>query len=544
LAEREEVLHQASQDLISFGRVFLPNDFLKKAETPPFHHVIGRDLLATKPGGRVCNIVPRGHGKSTLMRTAILYKIYFAVKGDINFIAWIGETQDKAKDHTEYLKYHIENNDLLSYYFGEMRGDLTGNRWTGVDWTTAKGDRLITKGIEQDIRGKSERGIRFTGIVLDDFESIVNTRTKERRAGNRAMLTSAILPALEETKGKEGWIWLSGTIPHYDSFLQGILDGWNEAKRIDKEKEFTWKVNFYTGTHDRQLSDTSKALWEDLFPVSKLKTMRRSFIDAGTPHLFAQEIQNDARDRSLAPVDTTKIKYHAGRFESRGGMAFLIVDEIEGKPDSGRAIPIYVYIGADPSITGTSDFAAIVVLGIDSERNRYLIDVFHERTKVYDLAPKIVDLGKKYYPVRRCTIETVQAQDVVRDMAERFTIDDRRFLPGWAQGANPLKHRPDLNKKIVDKIDRLCIGLGSFINPGKLYIRREHFGLVEELEQLPKPKYDDWMDALYYADYYARKNYPRGQPISMEVFNSEIEAGKGQRKPVKKRYNWFTGARK
>lgn len=522
----------------------MPDDFLKQAETPPFHHIVASDLLATKPGSRICNIIPRGHGKSTLMRTAILYKMYFAPKGDINFIAWVGETFDKAIDHTEYLKDHIEHNDLLAYYFGEMRGDLAGRRWTVKDWVTAKGDRLITKGIEQDIRGKSERGVRFTGVVLDDFESLLNTRTKERRATNRALLNSSVIPALVKTPGREGWIWLSGTITHYDSFLQGILDGWNEAKREKKEKEFTWKVNFYTATLDRQLSDTSKPLWPGMYPVKVLRTERQAFIDGGTPHLFAQEYQNDARDRSLAPVDITKIKYHSGRFATSGGMAFLIVDEIEGKPDSGRAIPIYVYMGADPSITGTSDFAAVVVIGIDSERNRYLIDVFHERTKVYDLAPKIVELGKKYHPVRRCTIETVQAQDVVRDMAERFTIDDRRFLPGWAQGANPLKHRPDLNKKVVDKIDRLCIGLGSFINPGKLYIRREHFGLIEELEQLPKPKYDDWMDALYYADYYARKNYPRGQPVSMEVFNNEIAMEKVRKRPLKKRYNWFTGARK
>ena len=38
MAERDEVLAKAYKDLIFFGRVFLPQDFLHKSESPQFHY--------------------------------------------------------------------------------------------------------------------------------------------------------------------------------------------------------------------------------------------------------------------------------------------------------------------------------------------------------------------------------------------------------------------------------------------------------------------------------------------------------------------------
>ena len=71
--------------------------------------------------------------------------------------------------------------------------------------------------------------MRYTGIVLDDFESELNTKTPERRADIKKWIVSTVYPALEETPGNEGWIWLSGTIVHFDSYLQMTYDGYKKA---------------------------------------------------------------------------------------------------------------------------------------------------------------------------------------------------------------------------------------------------------------------------------------------------------------------------
>jgi hypothetical protein len=178
LDDKQLILERAYDDLIFFGRAFLPADFLNKSSSPDFHSEIAKKLISTQPGGRVCNILPRGFGKSILAKAAILHKICFAKQGEKQFIAWVAEEQGQAIDHLKYIKSHLETNKMIKYYFGELAGDTVGNRWTEKDIISAKGDRIIAKGTTQRLRGRTEIDIRYTGIVLDDFESELKLRKK------------------------------------------------------------------------------------------------------------------------------------------------------------------------------------------------------------------------------------------------------------------------------------------------------------------------------------------------------------------------------
>ena len=71
----------------------------------------------------------------------------------------------------------------------------------------------------QRLRGRSSIGLRYTLILLDDFESELNTKTVERRKEIKEWVMSTVDPALENEAGKEGAVWLIGTIVHFDSFL-------------------------------------------------------------------------------------------------------------------------------------------------------------------------------------------------------------------------------------------------------------------------------------------------------------------------------------
>ena len=64
----DEVLKRSYNDLIYFGRAFLPKDFLHKSASPAFHYEVSKKLIDTKPGARICNILPRGFGKSILSK--------------------------------------------------------------------------------------------------------------------------------------------------------------------------------------------------------------------------------------------------------------------------------------------------------------------------------------------------------------------------------------------------------------------------------------------------------------------------------------------
>jgi len=511
---RDEILAGSLENLIYFGRAFLPKDYMHKSKSPDFHFSIGKKLISHDAGARVCNIIPRGFGKSILSKTAILHKLLFSPQDKQQFICWVAEEQGQAIDHLKYLKNHIEYNPQIRYYFGNLAGDVVGNRWTEKDIVTSTGDRIMAKGTSQRLRGRSEVDVRYTGIVLDDFESELNTKTPERRQEIKQWIVSTVYPALEESKGNEGWIWLLGTIVHFDSFLQMVVDGYNEATANDKS--YPWDVTFY-----RAISKKGEPLWADQFPLDKLEHKRQEFIEAGLVNKFAQEYMNDARDLSNASFKVDRIQYHNGVYEVRDKQTFLVIND--------EAVPINTYIGVDlaATATNTSDYQAIAVIGIDSEKNRYLLEYFRERIPTFDVPEEIMKLCRKYEPIRRATIETVAAQEMVRDMLSRMAATDRRLMPGLFKGVKPVGR--------IKKEDRLETALGPIVNNKKLYIRRSMTEIVDEFFEHPFPKHDDIMDALYYADYYSKA--PKSGKMDRDMFDKR-ETGS-----ILKKYNWFTGAR-
>ena len=113
MAERDEVLAKAYKDLIFFGRVFLPQDFLHKSESPQFHYDLSKRLIEHKPGARICNIIPRGMGKSILSKAAIMHKFLFAETDKQNFVAWVSEEGGQSIDHLKYIRHHFEENEMI-----------------------------------------------------------------------------------------------------------------------------------------------------------------------------------------------------------------------------------------------------------------------------------------------------------------------------------------------------------------------------------------------------------------------------------------------
>ena len=115
MKERDLVLQNAFNDLIYFGRAFLPRDFLNKSQSAPFHYEMANKMIDTKPGARICNIIPRGHGKSVIAKAAIMHKLCFAKENNQHFIAWVSEEQSQSIDHLKYIRSHFDNNKLIKY---------------------------------------------------------------------------------------------------------------------------------------------------------------------------------------------------------------------------------------------------------------------------------------------------------------------------------------------------------------------------------------------------------------------------------------------
>tara|TARA_R100000781_G_scaffold22180_1_gene16528 strand:- start:781 stop:1632 length:852 start_codon:yes stop_codon:yes gene_type:complete len=274
VSKNEEVLHSAYTDLITFGKLFSPQDFLASA-TPDFHRKVG-GLLINKEIQQLALVLPRDHAKSTLAATAVLHRFLFATKEQPEFIAWIGEAQDQSIDNLNWIMTHIYENPAIHYYFGDLQGD----KWTKSEFTLSNGCRMIAKGTSQRLRGKKQLSTRYTGMILDDFESELNTKTPEGRQQIKNWVTAAVYPAIDFDKN--GFLWCNGTIVHYDSFLNGLVREHDNAKKSGED--FSWDVVTY-----KAILDDGTPLWPSRWPLTKLEQRKQFYIDSGTPAKFYQE---------------------------------------------------------------------------------------------------------------------------------------------------------------------------------------------------------------------------------------------------------------
>ena len=260
VSKNEEILHLAYNDLIVFGKMFSPQDFLASA-TPQFHNEVGK-LLLDKDIRQLGLVLPRDHAKSTLASTAVLHRLLFATKENPEFIAWIGEAQDQAIDNLGWMMNHIYSNPSIHYYFG----DLQGTKWTKNEFTLTNGCRIIGKGTSQRLRGKKQNSTRYTGMVLDDFESELNTKTPEARQQIKNWVTAAVYPAIDFDKN--GFLWCNGTIVHYDSFLNNLV---RDSVAAEKNgEEFSWDILTY-----KAINSDGTPLWASRYPLKKLEEKKQ-----------------------------------------------------------------------------------------------------------------------------------------------------------------------------------------------------------------------------------------------------------------------------
>ena len=108
VSEAEELLLAAKNDIIAFGKLFLPDDFTR-SETPWFHYEIV-DAIDEMDGElhkyrNLAIIMPRGHGKTVITKADIMRSFCFA--DEPLFYGWVSATQKLAVGNMDYVKTHL-----------------------------------------------------------------------------------------------------------------------------------------------------------------------------------------------------------------------------------------------------------------------------------------------------------------------------------------------------------------------------------------------------------------------------------------------------
>ena len=490
MTDAETALKLASRDLISFGKLFLPEDF-NRSETPFFHYEIA-DTIDNKEVKQTAIIIPRSHGKTVLTKASILKDFLFCPKDDFLFYAWVSATQKLSVGNMDYIKHHLDYNDKIKYYFGNMRG----GKWTEEDVELSNGCKLISKSNVSGIRGGAKLHKRYDLIVLDDFEHEANTITRDARDKNANLVTAVVYPALEPHTGR---LRVNGTPVHHDSFINNLLINYNRAKKA--KVDFAWKIITY-----KAITKSGDSLWTSFFPKKKLEEKKKFYSDSGKPQKFFQEYMMEVQSLEDSLWTREHIKYWEGRYDYdiKEGQNYLVI--------SGERFPVNTFVGCDPATdidTKESDFSVIMAIAIDSENNLYALEYERHRS-IPTVGQKSTDgevIGKK------------GVVDYIMGMHQKYhcissTVEDVAMNRSVFQALNSERRR--LNKIDVavipekpggrQKINRIYSGLSGRFSTGTVHLRENMFDLINEILTFgPRMAHDDTIETLYYAQ---RHSFP------------------------------------
>jgi predicted phage terminase large subunit-like protein len=489
--EKLQALKKLKKNMPLFGRYCFPTALRKV--TPPFHHEVYRDL-SDDSVRRVLIAAPRGTAKSTV--TTLIYplwKVAFKRSDEDLFIVIISESQAQSINFLSRIKYHLTHSDKFKEIFGDF-GPVTAKRWTNNDIVLANGARIIAVGTGQRVRGFIEGDTRPNLIIVDDFESELNAFTMEARAKNRKWITEAVIPSLSD----DGKIAMIGTVISEDCFLYWAKDS------------PAWKVLWYS-----IWDEDEKSIWPERFPKSRIMEIKREFESVGNLNGFYQEYMNIAQSPDNAPFKPEWMQLHHYDFERINGQNCLVREV----GDERKVKPVEIYSGVDPasSLSATADFFVIATIAVDSDNNKYVVDLFRDRISPAEQPGKIIEIYKKFRP-KRMNIETTGYQEALRTAVRELMLEDNLYIPGLEKGVKPRTR----------KSERL-LSLVPIFAKKAFYWRPEDLVGQQEFLSYPRGKHDDVMDSIWTA-------LERHKPCRIGEFDETKEIDTIKKKSI----DWMT----
>lgn len=406
------------------------------------------------------DLAPRGHGKSTI--------------GDVDFCItkvlrnpdiriMIGsKTQTQASAFLKEIRIHFEQNVNLIRIFGDWKKSRD-NVWNDKEFTVNR-RTVIKKEATVSALGASGAVVskHFDIIIGDDLVGFENARTEAQRKVLKEWFYSSLYPTLEP----DGEIHILGTRYSPMDLYEDLI------------KSKNYKVNVQQAITVKDGQEYS--LWESKFSLEKLRSIRE---EAGLI-IFNMQYQNNTE---LAKGKIFKYKYfkHFEEYDIDYDLNRVRVKVLDsqGVP---YWIPVRIYMGADLAIsedeTSNNDYFVLTVIGVDKNKNVYVLDYLKERLTFNAQLNAILDYGKNKFP-----------------MVERIGVETVQYQKSLAQEIRRLSLLPVVNiQTSKDKVTRAMRRSALFEN-GKVWFRIGMDDLEECLLLFPEVDHDDLFDGLDFA---------------------------------------------
>ena len=497
-SEEERIRREAGEKSIRvFAELYFPHYL--KTKSCSFHDELYAmlDDIAAKGAGRLAIASPRGSAKSSI--AGMIYPLWGICYKKDSYILLLSDTSDQADTMLAHIKNELETNERLIAGFPdvcEIGQKPKPERWTRSEIMTRNGVKVTSLGAGQKIRGRRNKAMRPSTIIVDDIENDENTQSEDSRQKLFDWFTKAVLKAGSANTN----VVVIGTIQHYDSLLAKLIDenampGWDKRKyksviewavRTDLWQQWKLIFNnrepysgamgkeaalaFYLANKDAMLEGT-KVLWEEREDYYSLMVMRESELEGS----FDSEKQNEPVSSEWSLYNPAEFRYYNDTYRSTEELLQWLGDNAN------------IMGACDPAMgesTNRGDYSAIIIAARDKRDGTiYVIESDIKRRTPSETVNDILAYCKRY-KIKKFAGEANYFQSLmVQDLEKRVKQEGL-----YKTEIIPIKNT--LNKR--ERIQ----SMHPLIKNGTLIFNRFHQALLDQFRYFPKGKYDDGPDAV------------------------------------------------
>ncbi len=478
MATLEHIKTAAESDLVTFIKLIAPEQMLGQC-----HEDVCNWWINPEAKSHQLLLFPRDHGKSRLVAFRVAWEL---TKDPTLRILYISATANLAEKQLGFIK-GIITSDIYRRYWPEHVNHDEGKRtrWTNseimLDHPLRKKENVRDPSIFTGGLTTSLTGLHCDIAVLDDVVVYENAYTGEGR--NKVKSQYSLLSSIEGAEAKE---WVVGTRYHPSDLYNDLLQMTEDIYTKDGEK--IGEENIYE-IFERPVEDrgdgTGQFLWPRQqrkdgkwfgFDIKILAKKRGQYLDKGQ---FRAQYYSDPTDPDNVPVGSDKFQYFE-RKHIRDDNGHWFYKE--------KKLNVFGAVDFAFSLNKKADYTAIVIVGIDSDNNIYVLDIDRFRTdRISEYFEHILHLSNKW-SFRKLRAETTVAQmAIVKQLKELIkqhglSISINEYRPNKSQG----NKQERISSILEPRYDNMSIW----------HYRGGNTQILEEELSSRNPAHDDVIDAL------------------------------------------------
>jgi phage terminase large subunit-like protein len=478
MATLDQIRSAAENDLVTFIKLVAPEQMLGQC-----HEDVCNWWGREDSKSHQLLLFPRDHGKSRL----IAYRVAWELTKDPTLrILYISATANLAEKQLGFIK-SILTSDTYSRYWPDHVHPEDGKRtrWTNseimLDHPARKAEKIRDPSVFTGGLTTSLTGMHCDIAVLDDIVVYENAYSGEGR--NKVKSQYSLLSSIEGAEARE---WVVGTRYHPVDLYNDLLQMTEEL--FDDDGNKVGEDNIYE-IFERPVEDRGDGTGEMLWPRSQrrdgkwfgfdikvLAKKRGQYLDKGQ---FRAQYYNDPSDPDNVPIESSRFQYYERKLlkEEQGHWFY-----------KDAKLNVFAAVDFAFSLSKKADYTAIVIVGVDSDNNIYVLDIDRFRTdRITDYFEHILQLSTKW-SFRKLRAEvTVAQQAIVKQLKELIkqhglSISVDEFRPNKYQGNKEER----ISATLEPRYDNLQIW----------HYRGGNIQTLEEELQSRNPPHDDIKDAL------------------------------------------------